>query len=134
LDYDGVLEWATKNDAILTLDFRPGDFIVNGDHRVTVHLAKDRKSIREELDVYIISGSERTPTQDLEFSIRHLVEIALRALSPGINDPYTALAVIDRLRGSLARLMKCELPHNYLRDSLGAPRVWTKANSHTDLL
>ena len=53
----------------------------------------------------IVIGRERTPVQDLEFSIRQLVEIALRALSPGINDPHTANAALDRLTLSIAFVM-----------------------------
>lgn len=47
---------------------------------------------------------ERTPLQDVEFAARQLVEIALRALSPSINDPFTAIAVIDRLGAAIALL------------------------------
>ena len=50
----------------------------------------------------VLVGRERTGVQDLEFSIRQLVEIALRALSPGINDPYTAIAMLDRLTLSIS--------------------------------
>ena len=42
-------------------------------------------------------GSKQAATQDLEFAVRQLVEVAVRALSPGINDPFTAIAVLDRL-------------------------------------
>jgi uncharacterized membrane protein len=53
----------------------------------------------------IIAGRDRTPVQDIEFSIRQMVEVGVRALSPGVNDPYTALVTIDRLSLSLAHAM-----------------------------
>jgi uncharacterized membrane protein len=71
----------------------------------------------------VVMGNRRTPTQDIEFSIRHLVDIALRALSPGINDPNTAKAVIDRLRGALAQAMDKKLPTTLRHDSHGVLRV-----------
>lgn len=135
VDYEGMVDWAKKNEAVLTLDFRSGDFVVNGDRRIAVHPPReDIERIRSELRDHILSGSERTPTQDVKFSIRHLVEIALRALSSGINDPYTALAVIDRLRGAMSRLMERALPGRYLYDSSGTLRVVRKTISHADIL
>ena len=49
----------------------------------------------------IVVGSERASDSDLEFSVRQLVEVAVRALSPGINDPHTAMSVLDRLGATL---------------------------------
>jgi uncharacterized membrane protein len=46
-------------------------------------------------------GNKRTPSQDAEFAIHQMVEIAARALSPGINDPYTAITCIDKLTATL---------------------------------
>ena len=48
----------------------------------------------------VVVGGERASIQDLETSIRQLVEVALRALSPSISDPFTAMAVVDRLTES----------------------------------
>ena len=61
--------------------------------------------------------------QDLEFSIRHLVEIAVRALSPGINDPYTAMAVVDRLSLSIALVMRRGTAEAVWRDEQGRVRI-----------
>ena len=61
--------------------------------------------------------------QDLEFSIRHLVEIAVRALSPSVNDPYTAVSVINRLSASLAELMGRDLPAGVFHDASGRARL-----------
>jgi uncharacterized membrane protein len=129
--YDEILAWAGRNAAIVRLDFRPGDFVVDGDRRVLVYPPPaDPLLTRREIDRFIVSGQQRTPTQDLEFSIRHLVEVAVRALSPGINDPFTAMAVIDRLRGALARLCAHELPSKTLTDASGAVRVSRDATSY----
>ena len=56
-------------------------------------------------------GGQRVSQQDLEFAVRQLVEIAVRALSPGINDPHTAMSVLDRMGASL-----CDIVPRYLPD------------------
>jgi len=135
VDYDGIVGWAKQRDIIVRLDFRAGDFIVNGDRRVLVYPPTGAPiKTRSEIGEFIISGNERTPTQDLEFPIRHLVEIALRALSPGINDPFTATVVIDRLRGALSRAMGRRLPAETLRDESGCMRVYRQVTTYEGLL
>ncbi|MCB5174736.1 DUF2254 domain-containing protein [Microvirga lenta] len=135
VDYDEMVAWAERHDAILRLDFRAGDFIVNGDRRVLVYPPTGRpQKTREEIGEFIVSGDERTPTQDLEFAIRHLVEIAVRALSPGINDPFTATVVIDRLRGALSRAMGRSLPPETLRDGSGRVRIYRQVSTYEGLL
>jgi len=124
VQFEEIVAWAVKHDAEVQLDFRPGDFVVDGDSKVFVRPSpQDPDRVRTELGRFIVSGQERTPTQDLEFAIRHLVEVAVRALSPGINDPFTALAVIDRLRGGLSRLCAKQFPPKTLSDPSGKVRV-----------
>lgn len=131
VEYSELIDWAEKHDSIIRLDFRPGDFVVEGDHKVLVYPAPDDpERVRSEIDQYIVSGARRTPTQDLEFAIRHLVEVAVRALSPGINDPFTAMAVIDRLRGGLARLCRRQLPCKLLTGPFGKLRLSRDASSY----
>jgi uncharacterized membrane protein len=71
--------------------------------------------------------------QDPEFSIRHLVEIGVRALSPGVNDPYTAVAVVHRLSASLSHLMGHALPPGVFRDKSGVVRVVCQRPSYASL-
>lgn len=135
VDYDRLVRWAEAHDAIVRLDFRAGDFVVNGDRRVLIYPPpSDPVRARAEIDAFITSGDERTPTQDLEFAIRHLVEVALRALSPGINDPFTATVVIDRLRGVLSRLMERALPPETLRDRSHRVRVYRQTTTYGGIL
>ncbi|HWH17490.1 MAG TPA: DUF2254 domain-containing protein [Allosphingosinicella sp.] len=129
--YAEIVSWAEKHDVLVRLDFRPGDFVVEGDRKLLIYPPPaDPARARRELDRFIVSGQQRTPTQDLEFAIRHLVEVAVRALSPGINDPFTAMAVIDRLRGGLARLCARQLPAKAIEGGLGKLRLIRDATSY----
>ena len=135
IDYEGLLAWAERHDAVLRLDFRAGDFVVAGDRRILIHPssatdAAEADAIRE----LAVVGQERTPTQDIEFATRHLVEVAVRALSPGINDPFTAIAVIDRLRACLTRLTNRRLPAQELRDKAGRVRVVRETTTFAGLI
>ena len=135
VDYGEIVDWAERQDAIVRLDFRPGDFVVDGDHKVLIYpTPADPAQARKEIGRFIVSGQQRTPTQDLEFATRHLVEMAVRALSPGINDPFTALAVIDRLRGGLARLCQRELPAKAVPGPSGKLRLWRDETSFSGAL
>jgi uncharacterized membrane protein len=71
----------------------------------------------------VIIGDVRTAEDDIEFSVRQLVEVALRALSPAINDPFTAMSAVDWLGASLARLATQEWPSRYRYDHEGTLRV-----------
>ncbi len=111
IDNPGVMALANKQDVLIQLLYRPGEFIVEGEiigkiwppGRVTEALIKD-------LQGAFLLGSHRTEEQDIEFAIHQLVEVALRALSPGINDPFTAISCIDRLGDALTLLSGRILP------------------------
>ena len=126
IDYDKLVKLAEKLDAILDVTVRAGHFVQNrGEH---VRILGDGSAVSDDMQAQIRSafviGVERSPAQDLEFSIRQLVEIALRALSPGINDPFTAIAVIDRLGAGLEELIfRRDLPGAVIQDDRGKPRV-----------
>lgn len=106
IDIDSIVNAAAEADAFVTLTIRAGQHAVPG--CIVGHVSPEAAA--EKLTVAIRSavlvGPERTAIQDLEFSVHQLVEVALRALSPGINDPFTGIAALDQLTLSLARVMK----------------------------
>lgn len=106
IDHDRVIAAAREAGATVTLKIRPRHYVLRGDvlARIMPETAFDDR-LAEVLESTIVIGTSRTPVQDIEYPIRQLVEIALRALSPGINDPYTACAVIDRVAGSIAKII-----------------------------
>lgn len=102
VDVEGLADWASKNSAKVRLLVRPGDFVQVGLPVAEVHPA--RKDAAEALERALTFGRQQVTLQDLEFSVRQLTEIAVRALSPGINDPFTAGTVLERLADALCRL------------------------------
>lgn len=126
-DRDALLDIATHNDLLIMLPYRPGDFVSAGITLITAKsMEEPGENIARQLANAVIIGSQRTPEQDAEFTVRQLVEIAVRALSPGINDPYTAVSCIDRLESALCILCEREFPLAYLYDDQGRLRVISK--------
>lgn len=124
VEFEQLVEIGRSCDAVIGLRFRPGDYVAKGGRAIAVFpRERDGRVLREKILSAIVMGVHRTPMQDPEFPIRHLVEIGVRALSPGTNDPYTAVAVVHRLSASLSRLMELALPPGVFRDENGVVRV-----------
>jgi uncharacterized membrane protein len=124
VDAQALLRMATRADALFRVDRRPGDYVVEGMTIVTVAPGDcvDGAMV-ERVNTAFVLGSQRTPSQDVEFSVDQLVEIAARALSPGVNDPFTAITCIDRLGSALCRLAQREIPSAHRFDDDGRLRV-----------
>jgi uncharacterized membrane protein len=82
----------------------------------------DKENIKNILEQFVI-GKSKNDQQDLEFSIHQMVEIAARALSPGINDPYTAISCIDNLTSTMCYLTKVKFPSKYRFDDENNIRI-----------
>ena len=124
VDEESLLELAQKNDWVIELLYRPGDFLIRDTPLVQLRAMADRtidEDKKEEwtksLNACILTGQRRTPRQDLCCAVTELVEIAVRALSPGINDPFTAIAAIDHMTLALSRLLSRALPTPFRYDS-----------------
>ncbi len=124
---DVLMRIATKKNLILRIAARPGAFVTQGACVITAYpKARVSDEIDEDLRGAVVIGRDRTPYQDLEFAIRRIVELAQRSLSPGINDPTTALYCIDRLGQVLGRLADREIPSPMRLDKSGQLRVLTE--------
>jgi len=121
---DALMRIATEHDLVLRIDAPPGQFVTEGACVITAY-PQDRvlDEITEDLRGEVVIGRDRTPYQDLEFAIRRIVELAQRSLSPGINDPTTALYCIDRLGQVLGRLASRDIPSPMRLDRHGRLRV-----------
>ncbi|MCB0324779.1 MAG: DUF2254 domain-containing protein [Bdellovibrionales bacterium] len=125
-DFEGVLHLATQHDLLVRFRHRPGDFILRDAVLVEVQTANGgalSDELRQSITTAFVFGSRRTVIQDVEFALSQLVEIAVRALSPGINDPFTACTCIDNLSGALAELARREMPRDVRSDEHGTPRL-----------
>ncbi len=99
LDEDGLADWAVNHRTSIRLLVRPGDYVFPcaAIAVLTNPVEGADAAIRDATAL----GGQRVSSSDLEFAIRQLVEVAVRALSPGINDPHTAMSVLDRLGAAL---------------------------------
>lgn len=144
IDGIGLLALAEKYDLILRMNARPGDFVsidaplievwsmpdsdtsvakVKNSSRLGIISESDLQELSHRANESIICGPRRTPRQDVECALDELVEVAVRSLSPGINDPFTAMSCIDRLGATLGRLAERKLPSACRRDEHGRLRV-----------
>ncbi|MEV7208118.1 MULTISPECIES: DUF2254 domain-containing protein [unclassified Streptomyces] len=123
---------ARKHGVVLRLVPRIGDFLVPGTPVLAVHggAAPSRRALRSALSV----GVERTFHQDLAFGLRQLSDIGLRALSPAVNDPTTAVQALDRVVQILATLSRRPLDAVPHRDRRGTVRLVQPVPGWTELV
>ena len=135
IDADALLGAARERDLLIHIERHPGQYVIAGSSLLSVGSATavDRE-LEQALLAAFVFGEERTPAQDVEFCIQQLVEIALRALSPSMNDPFTAISCIDRLGSALHQLGQREFPSAYRKDSEGKLRVIARPVSFNALL
>lgn len=133
LDEDALAAWAAERDAVLRLSIRPGDFAFPGATIGEIRPPGRRAEAEEALHAAIALGETRDADGDLEFLVRQLVEIGLRALSSGVNDPFTAVAVLDWLGAALCQVAGRRLPDGRtVRD--GRLRLSRPATTYAGLL
>jgi uncharacterized membrane protein len=132
--HDELVSLATEKGAVIQLHFRPGHFLVTGHPMATVWPAGAAPAFTEALRRAHITGANRTLAQDLAFAVDQLVEIAIRALSPAVNDTFTALTCIDWLGESLCKVTTSWRPLRVHRDSHGYVRVITAHVSYQRLV
>jgi uncharacterized membrane protein len=134
IDREGMLNWASKNDCLLALRRAPGDFVSKGSPIAEIYAAAAPPD-SDLLDGMIALGIERTIEQDPAFAIRVVVDVATRALSPAVNDPTTAVQVIDHLEVLLREVGSRPLPgQDVLHDGEGRARVVIPTLGWTDCL
>ena len=134
VDGDALMVLAMQEDVVIRLERRPGHYVVADrplvlvwpGNRVTDQLA-------DRVNSAFALGNQRTSGQDIEFAVNQLVEIAIRALSPGVNDPFTAMACVDHLGSALCRLAQRDMPSPYRHDTQDQLRVITPVFTFPDI-
>jgi uncharacterized membrane protein len=124
---------ASKTGAVIEMVAGVGDTLVEGTPLLRVHGAVKPISERS-LKRAIQTGEERTFEQDPKYAIRLLVDIAIRALSPAVNDPTTAVQALDEIEDLLRRLGTRRLNTGAVRDGKGALRVVMTLPTWDDLM
>ena len=114
IDDERMIELATEHDTVIQMECGIGAFVVENEPLTSLALnsAPDEKLIKRLNSIYTISR-HRTVEQDAAFGVRQIVDIALKALSPGINDTTTAVTCVDYLTSICARLANRRLPERY---------------------
>lgn len=133
IDLARLVRCAAAGDAQLVVPSAIGDELIDGDPLAVVHAAGhpvDEQAVRRAIWL----ARERTIDNDPAYAIRLLVDIAIRALSPAVNDPTTAVNVLGELDGILRFLGRRRLDDNQSRDGRGVVRVVRAVASWDDLV
>ncbi len=123
---------ARRHGVVLRVIPRVGDYVVPGTPVLSVHGATARKL--RTLPVSASVGTERGTSQDIGFGLRQLSDIALRALSPAVHDPTTAVQCLDRIVLLLSAMVRKPLGSAHHRDSKGVVRLVQEVPDWTALV
>lgn len=130
IDNEELMSIASAEDIVIELRRIPGSFAIEGGTLARVwppgSAGKDGNggdSVTDRIRGAFIIGQRRTPTQDPEYAVHQLVEIGIRALSPGINDPFTSMTCLDWLGAALSNLARRQIPPRYRYDDEQRLRV-----------
>ncbi|WP_409432252.1 DUF2254 domain-containing protein [Litorimonas sp. RW-G-Af-16] len=121
---DALLDLANEHDAVVKIEYRPGDFVTQND--VLVRIWRDEELDEDAQQKYrnaYAMGQDRTAHQNILFLADELVEILARALSPGVNDPFTAINCINWFQSAMKAFLRGNMPSPFRRDEDGALRV-----------
>jgi len=140
VQWERLVSWAQEHDQVLQVVAMPGDHVIDTDVLMRVGRRpaagrQDDDGLGDELRSAVTLGSSRTPTQDVGFALQQLVEIAVRGLASGTNDPYTAVSALDLSATALVPMWKERRAITGYRDREGALRVvpsWPTAEELVD--
>jgi uncharacterized membrane protein len=124
VDHGALVGAARAADALIVLKFRPGQFVFRAEPLAAIVPADKAGTLKAAIDRGIHIGRHRTLTQDSEFGIAQVVEIAIRALSPAVNDTFTGVACVDWLASALLTLAERPPLEGNWYDTGGRLRVW----------
>ena len=128
-----LLRFASQIDGIVEVVSSVRDTVVEGAPLLRIHGGKreiDERELRKAFEM----GQERTFEQDPKYAIRLLVDIAIKALSPAVNDPTTAVQALDQIEDLLLRLGLRRLEVGAVRDASGTLRLVVPVPSWEDFI
>lgn len=130
-DLDALARIAAQREGAVHLLHPIGSYVCRGQPLLHIDGPTDGN---EPWHRYIVMGRERTMRLDVAFGLRQLVDIAERALSPGVNDPTTAVQCMDRIHDLLRRMASRPVPAMRTGVYDGVTRAWAPAPSFADLV
>jgi len=141
IELDHLIKRATENNIVIEVPASPGDHLVYGDPAAYVYdcthpsqpptLAPET---REDILRSFLLGGERTPLQDIRYQFKQLTDVVIRALSPGINDPFTALNGIDKLATGISLMARRDRVSDKRQDKDGKLRLILSTPAIPELL
>jgi len=133
VDADGLMRFAKQEDVVVRIP-RVGTFVGSQALAQITSSGPLGEEAKSRLRQLFIVGNSRTPHQDVEYSLDRLVEMAARALSPGVNDPFTAISCLDQAEHALSRLARRRFPSPRRLDEHGHLRVIAASVQFDELL
>lgn len=123
--HDRLVSLARDADATLRLCVRPGEWVSEGRPLVAVSPAAAAERLRSDPRDEVELGAQPTLQQDIGFGVRQLADIALKALSPSLNDPTTAVTCVHHLTALLLEAGRMQEPRTRHADDHGHVRLIT---------
>ena len=124
IDLDALLQFATEQSCVMEILLMPGDHLVpNGEVANVWAQSEQSGTCVEKVCKSFTVGKQRTPEQDIRYPFQQLTDVIVRALSPGINDPFTAINGIDELASGISVLAQKPRVQEQRSDSGGHLRI-----------
>ncbi len=123
IDGTRLMKAAAARDLVVRIEAGPGTFVRKGSSLLRLWGGRAAEDGADAVRAAFVIGADRTGAQDISFFVEQLVELAVRALSPGVNDPGTARMCLDRLDQAFSRLATRAWPSPLRFDDAGALRV-----------
>ena len=135
VDLDTLMEVASQGDLIVELLVKPGDHVLAGSSVVQIWGTQELepRDIKKVLTCFYLDR-ERTTAQDIRYQFQQLTDVIVRALSPGINDPFTAMNGIDELTEALRLLTQRAQVRERRQDPDGSLRLIIPTASASEIL
>ncbi|MEO6966718.1 MAG: DUF2254 domain-containing protein [Acidobacteriaceae bacterium] len=123
-DLNLLMRVATEQDVVIELGVKPGDHLIEGREMARAWGAKElpEEALARAIGAFHM-GRERTPAQDIRYQFQQLTDVVVRALSPGINDPFTAINGIDEMETGMALLAQRARVADQRQDKEGVLRL-----------
>lgn len=134
VDRSALVALAARHGGWIEVLVESGEYLGNGTPVARVHTATDHSLTGDDIAAHFLLGNERTLVHDPAFVFRQLVDIAIRALSPAVNDPTTAVQSIDRITDLLGDVCRRPDPSGWYFDRDGVVRLRLREEQAARLL